>query len=132
MVRWRHCKRCQLLHIMPSQHDGRQRMAMGDEEESEEFYAFPAMGEPQQSDDSNDSDRQVEPEQVYVDRRVALMNLHAEPYNTNHRDERISERERQILETLRFQDVQRRWECLYDANEHARLRDAIINELQVR
>ncbi len=107
------------------------RMIMGDEE-PEEFYAFPAMGGPhQESDSGNDLDeqQQEEPEQAYVDRRVAEMNLHAEVYNTNHRDERISDHERQILESLRFQYVQRRWECLYDANEHARLREAIINEL---
>ena len=106
------------------------RMAMGDEE-SEEFYAFPAMGSwsQQSDDDSNDLDGQEEPEQAYVNRRVAEMNLHANLYNTNHHDERISDRERQVLESLRFQYVQRRWECLYDANEHARLRDAIVNEL---
>ena len=105
-------------------------VAMGDKE-SEEFYAFPAMGSwSQQSDDnSNDLDRQEEPEQAYVNRRVAEMNLHANLYNTNHHDERISDRERQVLESLRFQYVQRRWECLYDANEHARLRDAIMKEL---
>jgi hypothetical protein len=38
------------------------------------------------------------------------------------------------VENLRFQYVQRRRECLYDANEHARLCEAIIikNELLVR
>ena len=88
------------------------RMAMGDEE-SEEFYAFPAMGGTQQSDngkndsdgqedDGNNSDGQEEPEQAYVNRRVAEMNLHAELYNTNHHDERISERERQVLEIWDF------------------------------
>ena len=106
------------------------RMAIGDEE-SEEFYAFPAMGGLTQSDDGKDLDQQEEPEQAYVNRRVAEMNLHAKLYNTNHRDERISDRERQILESLRFQYVQRRWECLYDVNEHARLREAIINKLLV-
>ncbi|KAI2495694.1 hypothetical protein MHU86_18825 [Fragilaria crotonensis] len=104
------------------------RMAMGDDE-SEEFYAFPAMGSwsQQSDDDSNDLDGREEPEQTYVNRRVAEMNFHANLYNTHH-DERISNRERQILESLRFQYVQRRWECLYDANEHARLRDAIMHE----
>ncbi|KAI2500464.1 Ribosomal protein-like protein [Fragilaria crotonensis] len=105
-------------------------MAMGDEE-SEEFYAFPAMGSwsQQSDDDSNNLDGREEPEQTYVNRRVAEMNFHANLYNSNHHDERISDRERQILESLRFQYVQRHWECLYDANEHARLRDAIMNEL---
>jgi hypothetical protein len=114
------------------------RMAMGDEE-SEEFYAFPAMGGTQQSNDSddgnngNDMDVQEEPEQAYVNRRVAEMSLHADLYNTTHYDERISERERQVLENLRFQYVQHRWECLYDANEHGRLSKAIsINEFLVR
>ena len=76
------------------------RMAMGDKE-SKEFYAFPAMGAPQQSNDSSDSDGQEEPEKAYVDRTVAEMNLHAKLYNTNH-DQRISKREQQILENLRF------------------------------
>ncbi len=106
------------------------RMAMGDKE-SEEFYAFPAMGAPQQSDDGNDSDGQEEPEKAYDERRAAEMNLHAELYNTHHHDQRISKRERKILENLRFQYVQCRWECLYDADEHARLCEAIINELVV-
>ncbi len=76
------------------------RMAMGDKE-SKEFYAFPAMDAPQQSNDSSDSDGQEEPEKAYVDRTVAEMNLHAKLYNTNH-DQRISKREQQILENLRF------------------------------
>ena len=58
------------------------QMAMGDRD-SEEFYAFPEMGAPQQSDeDGNDSDRQEEPEKAYVEQRAAEMNLHAELYNT--------------------------------------------------
>jgi hypothetical protein len=105
------------------------RMAMGDEE-SEEFYAFPAMANGSQCDHGNDSQVDGEEhEQAYVDRRVAEMNLHAHLYNRNNHDERISDRERQILESLRIQYVQRRWECLYDSNEHNRLREAIMDEL---
>ncbi len=118
MVRWQHCKHCQLLH-MPSQHDGRQPNGNGSQRIRRILY------------DGNDSDGQEEPEKAYVERRAAEMNLHAELYNTNHHDQRISERERKILENLRFQYVQRRWECLYDADEHARLCEAIINELVV-
>jgi hypothetical protein len=77
------------------------QMAMGDKE-SEEFYAFPAMGAPQQSDDGNDSDGQEESEKAYVEWGAAEMNLHAELYNTNHHDPRISERERKILEICDF------------------------------
>jgi hypothetical protein len=88
-----------------------------------------------QSDNGNNSNGQEQPEKAYADRRVADMNLHAELYNTNHHDQSISKLvERQIVENLRFQYVQRRRECLYDANKHARLREAIIikNELLVR
>lgn len=107
------------------------RMAMGDEE-SEEFYSFPAMlgHGGSQSDNGNVSEQDWEEhEQAYVDRRVAEMNLHSILYNRNNHDETISDHERQILESLRIQYVQRRWECLYDSNEHARLREAIMNEL---
>lgn len=108
------------------------RMATGDEE-SEDFYAFPGMLDGNESDDDGaNMEGPEEPEQAYVDRRVAEMNLHAHMFNTTHHDERISDHERQVLESLRLQYVQRRWECLYDPNEHARLREAIMNELQVR
>ena len=117
MVCSQHCKHCQLLHSTPLKHDGCQP------------NAFPALAAPQQSNDGNDSDGQEEPEEAYVDRRAAKMNLHAGLYNTYHQDQRISEREQQILENLRFQYVQCWWECLYDANEHARLREVIVNKL---
>ena len=116
------------------------RMSEG-EEESEDFYAFPEMGGTESDGDvdvgteSDDDARTEEPEQAYVNRRVAEMNLHAQMgYDTmtRHHDTRISDQERKVLESLRLQYVQRRWECLYDAIEHARLRQAIMSELQVR
>ncbi len=85
------------------------------------------MGSELQSNDGSDGEE--EQEQAYVDCRVAEMNLHAHLFNTNNRDERMSDHECQILKSLRFQYVQRCWECLYDSEEHARLREAIINEL---
>jgi hypothetical protein len=84
------------------------RMAMGDEE-SEEFYAFPAMGSELQCDDGTDGEE--EQEQAYVDRRAAEMKIHAHLYNTNNCDERMSDHECQILKSIRFQYVQRRCEC---------------------
>ena len=92
---------CMCLHNMMVAN----RMAMGDEE-SEEFYAFPAMSCELQSDDGSNGEE--EQEQLYVDRRVAEMNFHAHLYNTNNRDERMSDHECQILKSLRFQYVQRR------------------------
>jgi hypothetical protein len=103
------------------------RMAQ-DEEESEEFYAFPGLGP---GDDTESGGLADEEEQVYVNRRVAEMQLHAQLYETNNeQDHRITDRERQVLESLRFQYVQRRWECLYDLQEHHRLRDSIMKHIE--
>ena len=100
---------------------------MGDEE-SEEFYAFPARGCELQSDDGTDGEE--EQEQAYVDRRAAEMKIHAHMYNTNNCDERMSDHDEcQILKSLCFQYMQHCWECLYDSEEHTRLREAIMNEL---
>ena len=55
------------------------RMAQG-EEESEEFYAFPGLA---QDEDDMHGGLADEAEQVYVDRRVAEMQLHEELYGTN-------------------------------------------------
>ena len=72
-------------------------------------------------------------EQEYVNRRVAEMDLHRQLHGTN-----VDERERrrnddvvhaQILESLKLQYLQRRWECLYDVDEHRRLRNAIIDAI---
>jgi Plant transposon protein len=105
------------------------RMAQG-EEESEEFYAFPGLA---QDEDDMDGGLADEAEQVYVDRRVAEMQLHEELYGTNnHQDHRMTDRERQVLESLRFQYVQRRWECLYDLQEHHRLRNAIMQHIEAK
>ena len=54
-------------------------MAQG-EEESEEFYAFPGLA---QGDGTEGGLVADETEQVYVDRRVAEMQLHAQLYGTN-------------------------------------------------
>ncbi|KAI2509348.1 Plant transposon protein [Fragilaria crotonensis] len=103
------------------------RMAQ-DEEESEEFYAFPGLGP---GDDTEGGGLADEAEQVYVDRRVAEMQLHAQLYETNNEhDHTITDRERQVLESLRIQYVQRRWECLYDLQEHHRLRDSIMKHIE--
>ena len=79
---------------------------------------FPVMGSELQSDDG--SDGEAEQEQAYVDHL----------YNTSNCDERMSDHDEcQILKSLCFQYMQHCWECLYDSEEHARLREAIINEL---
>ena len=62
-------------------------------------------------------------QQVYVDRRVAEVRLHAELYGLNHQqDHTMTNRECQLLESLRYQYMQRGWECLFDLHEHLRLR----------
>ena len=102
-----------------------------DEEESEEFYAFPGLA---RSDDTEEGGHHAdEAEQVYVDRRVAEMRLHAELYGTNNQqDHTMTDHECQILQSLRYQYVQRRWECLYDVtHEHLRLRDSIMKHIEM-
>ncbi|KAI2489692.1 Ribosomal protein-like protein [Fragilaria crotonensis] len=104
------------------------RMAQ-DEEESEDFYAFPGLA---RGDDTPVAGGVAdEAEQVYVDRRAAEMHLHAQLYGTNNQqDDTMTDRERRILESLRLQYVQRRWECLYDLDEHLRLRDSIMDHIE--
>ena len=75
------------------------RMAQG-EEESEEFYAFTGLDWGDGTDGGLVAD---EADQVYVDCRVAEMQLHAYLYGTNNQqDHRMTDRERQILHSLRF------------------------------
>ena len=95
------------------------QMAQG-EEESEEFYAFPGLA---QGDGMEGG--------LVVDYRVAEMQLHAQLYGANNQqDHRMTDRERQVLDLLRFQYAQRRWECLYDLHEHLRLRNSIMNNIE--
>ena len=71
------------------------RMAQG-EEESEEFYAFPGLAQ----GDGTEGGLADKAEQVYVDRRVAEMQLHAQGYGTNiQQDHRMTDQEHQILES---------------------------------
>lgn len=101
-----------------------------DEEESEDFYAFPGLAA--RGDDTPVAGGVAdEAEQVYVDRRAAEMHLHAQLYGTNNQqDDTMTDRERRILESLRLQYVQRRWECLYDLDEHLRLHDSIMDHIE--
>jgi hypothetical protein len=104
------------------------RIDSGDEE-SDAIYLH---------DDINFMDDDVtrvaqEAEQEHVNRRVAEMELHKQLYGVN--TEEMQHRRNddvvhaQILKPLKFQNLQRRWECLYDADEHHRLRNAIMDEI---
>lgn len=102
-----------------------------DEEESEDFYAFPGLAA--RGDDTPVAGGVADEaeQQVYVDRRAAEMHLHAQLYGTNNQqDDTMTDRERRILESLRLQYVQRRWECLYDLDEHLRLHDSIMDHIE--
>jgi hypothetical protein len=74
-----------------------------------------------------------EAEQEHVNRRVAEMELHRQLYgvNTEQRQRRRNDDvvNAHVLDSLKFQYLQRRWECLYDADEHHRLRSAIMEEI---
>ncbi len=74
-----------------------------------------------------------EAERAHVNRRVAEMELHKHLYGMNNADlarqNRNDPEAAAILEFMRLQYIQRRWECLYDAQEHHRLRGAIIDHL---
>ena len=112
---------CIMLHNMMVAN----RIESGDDE-SDAFYLY----------DTTIADNAMtieEAEQEHVNRRVAEIELHKHLYgiNTEERLRRHNEdvADAAILESLRFQYVQRRWECLYDAEEHHRLRDAILNQI---
>jgi hypothetical protein len=101
------------------------RIESGDNE-SDAFYLYDAT-----IDDNATTIEEAE--QEHVNRRVAEMELHKNLYGIN-TDERLHRHNEDvanaaILKSLRFQYVQRRWECLYDAKEHRRLRNAILNQI---
>ena len=71
-----------------------------------------------------------EAEQAHVNRRVAEMDLHRHLYGINnaaivHRNDQDAA----YIDALKLQYVQRRWECLYDVEEHLRLRGAIMDHI---
>ena len=41
----------------------------------------------------------------------------------------LTNQQKAVLDSLRFQYAQRRWQCLYDRTEHHRLRDACIEQI---
>ena len=97
-----------------------------DESECESFYAFPGNLEAVEEERVYDEEQ----EQHDVNRRMAEMDLHRHFY-AMHNNERhvLTEQQRAVLDAMRFQYAQRRWECLYDRAEHHRLRDACIEQL---
>lgn len=123
MVRKQHCK-CREVLSVSSQHDG--CISNGTRRRRIRGILRLAWG-----DDTEDG-LAHEAEQVYVDQRDAEMQLHYQLYETNdQQDHRMTDCERQILESLRFQYVQPRWACLYDLHqEHLRLRDSIVNHIE--
>ena len=94
--------------------------------ESDSFYDFPAGEE-----DVTTTTGVEEAEQLYVNRRAAEMELHGQLDRINNGQLHLNAQEKAILDSLRLQYIQCRWECLYDLEEHHRLRDAIIDELDV-
>lgn len=94
-----------------------------DEMESESFYKFGG------NDGDDDNGSHEEPEQLHVNRRVAEMDLHRRLNQSNSID--CEERDKGVLDTLRFHYAQRRWECLYDNEEHHRLREACMEQLHM-
>jgi hypothetical protein len=112
---------CIMLHNMMVAN----RIESGDNE-SNAFYLYDAT-----IDDNATTIEEAE--QEHVNRRVAEMELHKNLYGIN-TDERLHRHNEDVanaatLKSLRFQYVQRRWECLYDAKEHRRLRNAILNQI---
>ena len=98
-----------------------------DEYECESFYAFSGSWE---ADDDEERVCTNEQEQQYVNRRMAEMDLHRHFHDMhNNANNALTNRQKEVLHTLRFQYAQRRWECLYDRNEHHRLRNACIEHL---
>ncbi len=96
-----------------------------DEYECESFYAFGNLEAEEQQRDCNN-----EQEQRDVDRRMAEIDLHRRLYDTTDAGRHtLTDQQKAVLDSTRFQYAQRRWECLYDRTEHHRLRDAGIEQL---
>ena len=104
-----------------------QRINNDEYEECESFYAFGSSEvEERQRDDCVINEQ----EQHYVDRRMAEIDLHRRMYATTDADSQLlTDQQKAVLDSTRFQYAQRRWECLYDRTEHHRLRDACIEQL---
>jgi hypothetical protein len=124
---------CIILHNMMVAH----RM-QNDEIESEDFYLYGGDDETggENGDDGDDDDdanaNENEPEQVHVNRRVAEMSLHRRLHELNNSASvHCNHQERAIVDSLKFQYAQRRWDCLYDGAEHNRLREACMEQLQI-
>lgn len=92
------------------------------EVESEAFYVY-----------DNSLDNAVtteEAEQAHVNRRVAEMDLHRHLYGINNAAiVHQNDQDAAYIDALKLQYVQRRWECLYDVEEHLRLRGAIMDHI---
>ena len=72
----------------------------------------------------------VEAEQQRVNRRMAEMELQRQLNEIDRGECHLSYQRKAIIDSLRFQYVQQRWECLYNSEEeHHWLRNACIDEL---
>ncbi len=98
-----------------------------DECECESFYAF---SDNLEAEEQTRLCNDVEQEQHDVNCRMAEMDLHRHFYEMHNADRHVlTSQQKAVLDAMRFQYAQRRWECLYDRAEHHRLRDACIEQL---
>ena len=113
---------CIMLHNMMVSH-----RIDNDDVESEALYVYDGHLE---NDEGNTvAAGGLEPEQQHVNRRMAEMELHRQLYEINRGDGHLSYQQKAMIDSLRFQYVQRRSECLYNAEEHHRLKNACMDEL---
>jgi hypothetical protein len=113
---------CIMLHNMMVSH-----RIDNDDVESEALYVYDGRLE---NDERNTAAAGgLEPEQQHVNRRMAEMELHRQLYEINRGDGHLSYQQKAMIDSLRFQYVQRRSECLYNAEEHHRLKNACMDEL---
>ena len=96
-----------------------------DESECESFYAFSAHTEA-----DNERECHNEQEQLDVNRRLVELDLHRRLYDVPNAERNVpTPQQKMVIDGMRFQYAQRRWECLYDRDEHHRLRNACMDAL---
>ncbi|KAI2506757.1 Ribosomal protein-like protein [Fragilaria crotonensis] len=113
---------CIMLHNMMVSH-----RIDTDEVESEVLYVYDGRLETDEQDIAPGAG--LEPEQQHVNRRAAEMELHQQLFEINRQDCHLSYQQKAIIDSLRFQYVQQRWECLYNLEEHHRLKNACMDQL---
>ena len=83
----------------------------------------------------NDQCDHIDPDIEYVKRQLAELDLHRRLQETFYDGPAIRVNERnnhrtRALENARQDVVNRRWDCLYSAEEHFKLRTAIMDEIE--